>query len=671
MASLNSGRAHFSATRQNAVKDAKEMQASVARECLESGKEQPPYLLLELIGKGSFGRVYKAHGTKPGQLVAIKIINIENGDALDPGADIFGDILKEVETLKLLGSGGAKNVNTMVDALLVGHTMWMVTEYCAGGSVLTLMKPRGRLPEQWIIPILREVAEAIFWVHKQGIIHRDIKCANVLITEAGGVQLCDFGVAGIIQTNFDKRSTIIGSLHWMAPELFNSTVKYGTEVDIWAFGSMAYEVASGLPPNARFRDIPRFGAYLKTHCPRLEGDQYSPGLKDLVACCMVEDPSLRPPIEQLQHHPYIHGTEVDYPTESLSRLVHAYKLWEAQGGSRASLFSPGGAQRELTSDLTSSTPDEWNFSTLDDLDLDQLTVSDSFQSVFEAYDTNMDIRTKTPKPYPRRRKPPPPNIKMPAAPLEKLFDPNTTSNYQDNARAFYVLNPSGLVTSPPPVPEGSDAQSIRESLIDLDAAFGDMVLQPPALSPSSYRTDAGRRRTLDWTFPTEASASAYPQSYDPASSDGELTITQAQRGLVSEFPPDKIISDNRVSALSLIDLDASLPDDLRETSRPSTANSDTPSDTWRTPFDLERHTTMPIPHPAAIREPSIYIDDGDFSIMTAVGMPEDLARANPANTIYRLPTANKVNSLNLQGRADRRVIQRWSYHPYRDRQRQG
>ncbi|KAI5863972.1 kinase-like protein [Durotheca rogersii] len=613
------------ATRQNAVEDAKEMQASVAQDCVESGKEPPPYLLLELIGKGSFGRVYKARGTKPGQLVAVKIINIENGDALDPSADTFSDILKEIETLKLLDSGGAKNVNTVVDALLVGHTMWMVTEYCAGGSVSTLMKPRGRLPEQWIIPILREVAEAIFWVHKQGIIHRDIKCANVLVTEVGSVQLCDFGVAGIIQNSFDKRSTITGSLHWMAPELFNPAVRYGTEVDIWAFGSMAYEVASGLPPNAAFRDIPRFGAYLKNHCPRLEGDQYSPGLKNLIACCIVEDPSQRPPIEQLQQHPYIYGTEMDYPTESLSRLVHAYKLWEAQGGSRTSLFSLGGAQREPTSDLPSLISDEWNFSTLDDLG--QLAIPDSLQSVLEAYDTNVDVRTKPSNPYPRRRKPPPPNIKMPVAPLQRLFDPNTTSNYQDNARDFYARGP---MTSELPLRDGT--QNVRESLIDLDAALGDVVPQSADLSTvrpltrslSSDLTDAGRRRTLDWTFPTEAPVSATPgfqHSPDPVNSDGEPTLTQAQRGLVAEFPPDKMASDNRASAFSIIDLDASLPDDLRETSRPSTADSDTPSDIWRTPFDLEKHT--PKPYPSAVREPSIYIGDGDFSVSTAVDVPEE------------------------------------------------
>ncbi|KAK7416915.1 Serine/threonine-protein kinase PAK 5 [Neonectria magnoliae] len=644
MATLHLGSAHFSATRQNAIKDAKEMQASITQECIESGKEPPPYLLLELIGKGSFGRVYQARGTRPGQLVAVKIINIENGDALDPSADTFGDVLKEIETLKLLGSSGAKNVNTVVDALLVGHTMWMVTEYCAGGSVSTLMKPRGHLPEQWIIPILREVAEAVFWVHKQGIIHRDIKCANVFVTEAGGVQLGDFGVAGIIQTKFDKRSTITGSLHWMAPELFNPAVRYGTEVDIWAFGSMAYEVACGLPPNASFRDIPQFGAYLKNHCPRLEGDQYSPGLRDFITLCMVEDPSQRPPIEELQRHPYICDTEIDYPTVSLSRLVHAYKVWETQGGSRASLFSPGGAQREPTSDLAASlVPDEWNFSTLDDPG--QLAILDPLQSVFEAYDTNIDVRSKPSRPHPRRRKLPPPNIKMPAAPLEKLFDPNTISNYQDNSRAFYAP-PIGLMTSELPLREhsdNSDTQNVRESLIDLDAALGDNVSQSADLSTikpstrflSSEPIDSDRRRTLDWTFPTESSAWARPHFQhqpNPADHDQELTLIQVQGGVVAGAPPDETVSDSRASALSLIDLDASLLDGLRETSRPSTASSDAPSEMWHTPFELERHASRPTSHPSTVREPSIYIKDGDFSTGIAVDVPEE-----PSQTMLHSP----------------------------------
>src|SRR5262249_51791045 len=136
-------------------------------------------------------------------LVAVKIIDIEESDTLNPKlADTYREILNEINALKLLSNSGAKNINHVIDALPVGQSMWMITEYCAGGSVSTLMQPTapGGLQEKWIIPIVREVAEAIFWVHRQGIIHRDIKCANILVTESGGVQLCDFGVAGVIET---------------------------------------------------------------------------------------------------------------------------------------------------------------------------------------------------------------------------------------------------------------------------------------------------------------------------------------------------------------------------------------------------------------------------------------------------------------------------------------
>lgn len=155
----------YSATKQKAVEEAQTVQKLVARECKEAGKEPPPYSLLELIGRGSFGRVYKATSIKSRQAVAVKIISIDEGDSLCPGAaDTFSDVRKEVNTLKLLSDSGAKNVNSVIDTLLVGHFIWIITEHCAGGSVATLMRPTGGLAEKWIIPVLREVAEAIYWV---------------------------------------------------------------------------------------------------------------------------------------------------------------------------------------------------------------------------------------------------------------------------------------------------------------------------------------------------------------------------------------------------------------------------------------------------------------------------------------------------------------------------
>ncbi|KAI0100854.1 kinase-like domain-containing protein [Nemania sp. FL0031] len=646
MATLHAPPTDLSATKWKAIDDARRVYASIVKECRGAGRDPPPYTPRELIGKGSFGRVYKASSDETGQLVAVKIIDIEESDRVDPGAnDAFNDILKEVNTLKLLNRNGAKNINTILDTFLIGQSIWMVTEYCAGGSVTTLMRPTKGLPEQWIIPILREVAEALSWVHRQGIIHRDIKCANVLLTENGGVQLCDFGVAALMETKFDKRRTVTGSLHWMAPEFFEPTVSYGIEVDIWAFGSMAFEMASGLPPNARpIVDINpnTFGSYLKQHCPRLEGNQYSLGLKDLISFCMVENPTYRPAVGNVQRHPYIFNTEAAYPTESLSKLVRAYQLWESRGGTRQSLFSAGGAQGYYNAGEAAGRDaeipnEEWDFGTehngnqfnLDDPDV--LTVT-------EVYGLDISRTAQSSRPQPRRRRPPP-SAREVIAPLAKVFDPNTITNYQDNARAFYgkeVLLPA------PDLPLRNDLEqpTVRESIIDLDAAldgnrlsqFVDLeTIKVSTRSSSTDQVHIDKHRTQDWTFPLMAPASADPENRPSRFVDLE-TIKASTRSFSSEgvhtdkrrtqdwtFPsmdsasagPDVQPSGNsneqtsRISTVSLIDLDQGL-----EQTRPATATSDyisTTSDVEEAPFGLEADASGTAYFVPSRREPSLYV----------------------------------------------------------------
>ena len=539
-----------------AIEDAREAQFLVEQECVKLGNNLPPYILAELIGKGSFGRVYRAQKSHSDQLVAVKIINIEEGDSSHPAhADTFSDILKEVNTLKLLtgGSGASKNINCVIDTHLVGQSVWMVTEYCAGGSVATLMKPTGGLAEKWIIPILREVTEAIRWIHKQGVIHRDIKCANVLITETGGVQLCDFGVAGIVEKRLgaDKRSTITGTLHWMAPELFDTSISYGTEVDIWAFGSMAFEAATGLPPNVTcVIDIANFGSYLRQNCPRLESDRYSANLRDLVACCLNQDQARRPRIEEVQAHPYISNTSSSFPTESLSGLVSSYRNWERQGGNRTSLFSRGGAQGHIHAPAVESMNDGWNFGTLDaaaacENDLETAPAVDAHKS-------NVDVQRLRKKPMRRRQ----PNIRALVVPLEQAFDPTIDISYEDNARTFYGSH-SGPFASDLPDSITMEDQDSPEHLIDLDASVSeedvrqvaDMETLRPIRRIELEPRDDGRRRTQDWTFPT-----ASMSSFASVMEDTEAIGPTAKNGLSAN--PD------RDSTLSLIDLDASIFDEV-------------------------------------------------------------------------------------------------------------
>ncbi|PQE03382.1 serine threonine- kinase nak1 protein [Rutstroemia sp. NJR-2017a BBW] len=661
--------------RTKAVEDARQMQASVLEAAAKAGKDPPKYVLLELTGKGSFGRVYKAKDMTSAAIVAVKIIDIDESDTINPkNADSYSEFLKEISALKTLSESKARNINHVIEALPVGQAMWMITEYCGGGSVATLMKPTapGGLQEKWIIPILREVAEAIKWVHDAGIIHR----ANVLVTEEGGVQLCDFGVAGTMETKVDKRSTIIGTPHWMAPELFDATPSYGKEVDIWAFGSMVYEIATGLPPNAANR-IPfeRLGPYLKQHVPRLEGGDYSDDLRSLVAYCLEEFPSERPTIDQVQMHPYIYNTQARYPTSSLSHLVRAFKLWEDHGGSRKSLFMIGGAQGPSELSSTAISDDEWNFSTTAAFD-QEVRRQSTAQDVYDVYGSGVDFdagfaeQTSKPPPAQKGRRRPPPEALAPLkAPLEKIFDPNTLSNYEENSRNHY-----GRIYPQPssdlPLRDDSAQNSIRDTMIDLGghdvetgmSSFPDMEtikagrygrddpdddytstlpdFSRPALSdPADINPN---RRTQDWKFPSMAppasadpELSRFPSSYEvprPAFTPGSggrpplvhHPTEPLGSGFGGSFAGTQPAMERMSVRESLIDLDMSLPDPVPEFAvpefaRPSTAQSDTISiSSERThsltsstvnPFELEHHASLY--QPSHEREPSIYITE-DF-----------------------------------------------------------
>ncbi|KAH6675691.1 STE/STE20/YSK protein kinase [Halenospora varia] len=642
-----------------AEQDAKQMHQAVMAECAKTGKPPPPYGLTELIGKGTFGRVYKAKDFNTAGIVAVKIIDIDESDTLNPrNADALSDFMKEVNALKKLSESKARNINHVIEALPVGKAMWMITDYCGGGSVATLMKPTapGGLVEKYIITIVREVAEAVGWVHAADIIHRDIKCANVLVTEQGGVQLCDFGVAGMIENKIDKRSTIIGTPHWMAPELFDAQPNYGKEVDIWAFGSLVYEVATGWPPNVS-NGIPyqQLGSHLRQHTPRLEGGDYSDGLRDLVAYCLEELPSARPTIQQVQQHAYIANTSGRYPTSSLSQLVKAFREWEERGGSRKSLFMAGGAQGP--SESNTAADDEWNFGTASSFDL-EVSQRRSTQDLREA--TEFTEETKRPKGS--RRRPPPTALSRLPPPLVKVFDPNTLSSYQDNVKnRYYPDDNRPPQTSDLPFRNDSMNNEVndRVSMIDLGghdpttgiSHFPSMdTLKPgarrideetddynstlhdfsrPALSdPADVNPN---RRTQDWKFPSmippasaDPEVSRFPTSYEvprpavtPSTGGRPALVHHPTEPLGASFGGGLLGAgqpalDRRSIAESLIDLDMSLPDTF-DLQRPSTANSDVGSTTSEqmgseNPFAFDSHVSYQAPVSDSL-EPALYITE--------------------------------------------------------------
>lgn len=320
-------------------------------------------------------------------------------------------------------------------------------------------------------------------------------------------------------------------------------------------------------------DIPQFGSYLKRNCPRLEGDQYADGLKDLVAFCMVEDPQDRPTIEQIQQHSYLWNTGDKFPTESLSMLVKAYRLWETQGGHRVSLFNPGGAQGLVGNRSTLSLNDdvEWDFNTVK-VDMNEALDEEDANIVSDVY--GVDVPQPLAQAKLRRRRPP--NIRALTAPLEKAFDPNTMTSYLDAAHVFYG---KGMPLSAPVFPDENTskqdparAEMPRESLIDLDMSldggrlshYVDMNMEMDTMKPMSARlkhetyresglidldmsfadlrtirastrldpidqADLERRRTQEWTFPSESENEPQEWTFDSSTSQSALAAPQDWR----------------------------------------------------------------------------------------------------------------------------------------------
>jgi serine/threonine protein kinase len=529
------------------------------------------------------------------------------------------------------------------------------------------MKPTPEgLKESLMIPILREVAIAVQAVHEAGLIHRDIKCANVLITEEGAVQLCDFGVAGITESMIDKRSTFVGTPNWMAPELWEG--KYGKEVDIWAWGSFAYEMATGAPPNAATGLRPSaLGSYLKTHTPRLEGDQYSQGLKSILACCLVDDPAARYTGAQLQTHPYLANTEESHPTRSLVELIKAFKKWEEVGGTRKSLFMPLGAAGPADHNNQIPASVDWNFSTTDTFD-QAVDGSIEKQDIINVYGSKVNLASEWMENIPqqavqkrehggsRRRRPPPETLAPLKAPIEKVFDPNTISSYHQNSKSQY--GGQSLPTAELPAQPKSDLAlrddtiqpGTRESVLLLDmgshdaetglSTFSDEnnTIKPVIRDPengsffenstdSNHKPSASdpaekinRRATKDWKFPMmQTSESATQAEFRfPPLAHPSATPGSSSRPTLHHHPTEPTVlptqistghslappSPNGADRMSLIDLDLSIPDvELR---RPSTAGSSAAEPPH--PFQWGFHSSMQ-QHSAAERIPSLFIPD--------------------------------------------------------------
>ncbi|XP_046976131.1 serine/threonine-protein kinase mig-15 isoform X3 [Vanessa cardui] len=274
--------------------------------------------LIEVVGNGTYGQVYKGRHTKTGQLAAIKVMDVTQ--------DEEEEIKLEINVLKKYSNH--RNIATYYGAFIKksppgkDDQLWLVMEYCGAGSVTDLVKStKGQsLKEEWISYICREILRGLSYLHSNKVIHRDIKGQNVLLTDNAEVKLVDFGVSAQLDRTIGRRNTFIGTPYWMAPEVIacdeNPEATYDNRSDLWSLGITALEMAESQPPLCDLHPMRALFLIPRNPPPRLKSKKWAKKFHSFIETVLVKDYHQRPYTEQLLKHSFIR----DQPTERQVRI---------------------------------------------------------------------------------------------------------------------------------------------------------------------------------------------------------------------------------------------------------------------------------------------------------------------------------------------------------------
>jgi p21-activated kinase 1 len=274
------------------------------------------------IGQGASGGVYTGHERGSNRLVAIKQMNLEQ----QPKKDL---IINEILVMK---ESSHPNIVNYLDSFLTEGELWVVMEFMEGGS-LTDVVTFNIMTEGQIASVCRETLKGLQHLHSKGVIHRDIKSDNILLSNEGNIKLTDFGFCATINEAQNKRTTMVGTPYWMAPEVVTRK-EYGRKVDIWSLGIMSIEMIEGEPPYLTESPLRALWLIATNGTPQIKNEsELSSVFKDFLYFALKVDPEKRASAHDLLRHEFMkHCVDLS----QLAPLVRSAREQRAQEKARKS-----------------------------------------------------------------------------------------------------------------------------------------------------------------------------------------------------------------------------------------------------------------------------------------------------------------------------------------------